>query len=117
MYQSLVDLPKGDKTVKGILEFQLPEEQEEFEQASSAGKLSAALFDVRQQVFRPARKHGYSRADIQQLIEKLDALVIAHASLVEWPRDEYQALKDATYLISQLEGLFNQVLQENGVVE
>jgi len=108
---------KGSETVKGILEFDLPMEQEEFEQASSAGKLSAALFDVRQQVFRPARKHGYSRADIQQLVEKLDGLVIAHASLADWPRDEYQSLKDATYLIGLLEGVFNQVLEENGVTE
>jgi hypothetical protein len=103
--------------VKGILEFNLPEEQEEFDAAAGAGKLSAALFDVRQQVFRPARKHGYSRADIQQLVEKLDLLVVQHANLTDWPRDEYQTLKDATYLISLLEGLFNQVLEENGVAE
>ncbi len=103
--------------MKGILEFDLPMEQEEFDAAANAGKLSAALFDVRQQVFRPARKHGYSRADIQQLVEKLDELVVQHASVADWPRDEYQAFKDATYLIGQLEGLFNQVLQENGVVE
>ena len=103
--------------MKGILEFNLPQEQEEFDAAAGAGKLSAALFDVRQQVFRPARKHGYSRADIQQLVEKLDELVIQHASVVDWPRDEYQSFKDGTYLISLLEGLFNQVLEENGVVE
>ena len=103
--------------MRAILEFNLQEERDEFETAVMAPNMRSALFDVRQQVFRPARKHGYNRADIQQLIEKLDALVIAHASLVEWPRDEYQALKDATYLISQLEGLFNQVLQENGVTE
>jgi hypothetical protein len=103
--------------MKGILEFSLPEEQEEFDQASSAGKMAAALFDARQQVFRPARKHGYSRADIQQLVEKLDELVVQHASVADWPRDEYQSFKDATYLIGQLEGLFNQILQDNGVVE
>jgi hypothetical protein len=103
--------------MKGILEFDLPMEQEEFDAAANAGKLSAALFDVRQQVFRPARKHGYSRADIQQLVEKLDALVVQHASVTDWPRDEYQAFKDATYLISLLEGLFNQVLEESGVTE
>jgi hypothetical protein len=103
--------------MKGILEFDLPMEQEEFDAAAGAGKLSAALFDVRQQVFRPARKHGYSRADIQQLIEKLDALVVQHASVTDWPRDEYQSFKDATYLIGQLEGLFHQIMEENGVVE
>jgi hypothetical protein len=103
--------------MKGILEFNLPEEQDEFDQAASAGKLSAALFDTRQQVFRPARKHGYSRDDIQQLVEKLDELVIAHASASDWPRDEYQSFKDATYLIGLLEGLFNQILDENEVTE
>ena len=103
--------------MKGTLEFNLPEEQEEFEQAVNAGKMSAALFDIRQQVFRPARKHGYNRADIQQLIDKLDELVAQHASATDWPRDEYQSFKDATYLISLLEGLFNQILDENGVGE
>ena len=103
--------------MKGILEFNLQEERDEFETAVMAPNMRSALFDVRQMVFRPARKHGYSQADIQQLIEKLDALVIQHANVVEWPRDEYQALKDATYLIGQLEKLFNQIMEENGVTE
>jgi hypothetical protein len=103
--------------MKGILEFNLPEEQDEFELAIHVGKYSTTLFDVRQQVFRPARKHGYSRADIQELVEKLDALVVQYADATNWPRDEYQTLKDATYLISQLENLFSQILQENGIVE
>lgn len=103
--------------MKAILEFNLQEERDEFETAVMAPNMRSALFDVRQMVFRPARKHGYSRADIQELVEKLDALVVQHADATDWPRDEYQTLKDATYLISMLEGLFSQILEESGVVE
>jgi hypothetical protein len=103
--------------VKGILEFNLQEERDEFETAVMAPNMRSALFDVQQMVFRPARKHGYSRADIQELVEKLDELVSQHASIVDWPRDEYQYFKNATYLIGQLEGLFHQIMEENGVVE
>lgn len=103
--------------MKGILEFNLQEERDEFETAVMAPNMRSALFDVRQMVFRPARKHGYSQVEIQELVEKLDALVIQHASVVDWPRDGYQSFKDATYLISLLEKLFNQIMEENGVVE
>jgi hypothetical protein len=103
--------------MKGILEFNLQEERDEFETAVMAPNMRSALFDVRQMVFRPARKHGYSRQDIQELVEKLDKLVASDAGKDWWPCDEYGQPKDATYLISMLEGLFSQILEESGVVE
>lgn len=53
--------------MKGKLEFDLPEEREEFELAVNAGKYSSLLWEIEQQVFRPARKHGYSGASSQEL--------------------------------------------------
>jgi hypothetical protein len=58
-------------SVKAILEFQLPEEQEEYELANKALDMHSALFDTGQQVFRPHRKHGYSDENIQALLDKL----------------------------------------------
>jgi hypothetical protein len=58
---------------KAILEFTLPEEKEEFELAANAGNLSLALFDIQQEVWRPAYKHGYSDVEISSLIEKINA--------------------------------------------
>lgn len=104
--------------MKGILEFNLPEEQEEFMDAAKVGSYRAALFDIRQQVFRPARKHGYSRHDIHVLLTRLDELVSTHsATEAAWPKDEFGLPLDGTSLIELLEGVFNQILDENGVVE
>ncbi len=91
---------------KAILEFNLPEEQEEFDTAVNAGKLSGFVFDVEQEVFRPARKHGYSDATIQRLIEGLDTLVEKHAiNETAWPKDEYGPL-NGTDLVRLLEKLY-----------
>jgi hypothetical protein len=104
--------------VKGILEFNLPEESGEFEDAINAPKYRAALFETRQQVFRPARKHGYGRHDIHVLLTRLDELVRDyHADQASWPTDEYGHPQDGTHLVSMLEGLFSQILEENGVGE
>lgn len=55
--------------MKAILEFNLPEEKEEFEMASNALNLSVALFDIQQEVFRPARKHGYIDEKLNMLLK------------------------------------------------
>ena len=104
--------------MKGILEFNLPEESGEFEDAINAAKYRAALFETRQQVFRPARKHGYGRHDIHVLLTRLDELVATHAKdEASWPTDEYGHPQDGTHLVSMLESLFSQILEENGVGE
>lgn len=58
--------------MKGVLEFNLPEEQDEFDTACKAGAMSAAISEIANEVFRPARKHGYSDEKIRNLIEKYE---------------------------------------------
>lgn len=93
---------------KGILEFFLPEEMEEFQTAVDGSKYKAVLHEVGQRVFRPARKHGYSGMSdkIQSLINKGDEMEI------EVDGHSYGL---ATELIAQLEKLFYQVIEEKGV--
>lgn len=55
---------------KVTLQFNLPEETEEFQAAAKAGRMEAALLDIGNDVFRPARKHGYFNKQLQELIEK-----------------------------------------------
>jgi hypothetical protein len=55
--------------MKGILEFNLPEEQQEFETAVSAGRMKSLLWDISQEIFRPARKHGYSDHRMKQFLD------------------------------------------------
>lgn len=45
---------------KGTLEFNLPEEQEDFVHAQNAHKYSVQLDEVWNSVFRPRHKHGYN---------------------------------------------------------
>ena len=91
---------------KGIIEFNLPEEGEEFRIALDASKYQYVLMEIGQLVFRPARKHGYSESRIQTLIEKGDEVK------VEIDGHSYGV---ATELVSQLEKLFYEILQKVGV--
>lgn len=72
--------------MKAILEFNLPEEQGEFDLATKAGNMHSALWDIAQEVFRPARKHGYSSNIIQELVNRGDIQDDAGTELVS-PRD------------------------------
>ena len=80
--------------MKATLVFDIPEEQEEFNLAVKAGNLSLTLWDVRQEVFRPARKHGYSDPELAALISK-------HPEAAE--------------IVGKLEDLFNAILSRNGL--
>ena len=53
--------------MKGILEFQLPEEQEDFEDAQKAWKYKHAFQEVWEKLFRPRNKHGYADRDLNRL--------------------------------------------------
>lgn len=96
---------------KAVLEFQLPEEREEFELAMNGAALAAFHDDVGNHVFRPARKHGYSDQEIQRLIESLDELVEKHAG-EDWPSHEYGRM-DATHLVSLLEQLYYRLRRDD----
>jgi len=87
--------------MKAILEFDLndPEDREAHELAVSAPKLKRALEDVRNEIFRPARKHGYSESSIQSLMDTATPI----------PEGTTYALVDL------LECKFNEILREHGV--
>ena len=95
---------------KGTLEFKLPEERIEFETAVNAGAYKHVLWEVEQEVFRPARKHGYRDRNIQNLVELLDDLVKKEClTNVDYPKDEYGDHLDASTLIHMLEKLYFEV--------
>ncbi len=101
--------------MKAILEFNLPEEQEEYEITRQAGKMHSAFWTIGNEVFRPARKHGYSDQRLHDLIHFLDQAAAALGTSEEkWPSDEYGPL-NATDLIYLLEQKYHDILRENGV--
>jgi len=84
--------------VKAKLEFDLPEEQSEFMLAANAGKYASVLWDVEQQVFRPARKHGYSgphSMELNKLCENEDVAEAIH--LLE---QLYYEIKNSTLMVA-----------------
>jgi hypothetical protein len=85
--------------MKASLNFDLPEEKEAFEAALNGEKALIALHEIRQKIFRPARKSGYSNRKIEELLEKLDTLVGSTEG-------------GATELISMLETEFLEILKD-----
>jgi hypothetical protein len=78
---------------KLILQFDMPEERQEAEAHMQGPAALDALFTIRQEVFRPARKHGYPDPEIAALIEDIGEDL-------------------ATELIGKLEGLFNEIVSD-----
>jgi hypothetical protein len=78
------------------LKFKLPEEDYEFSCASHGRDALGALWEIQQQIFRPARKHGYSNPKLVKLIE-------------EAPEDQREAICEA---IGVLEEMFCDILSD-----
>jgi hypothetical protein len=65
----------------------------------------STLWTIGQEIFRPARKHGYSCQKLQKLIEESGDV-----------KDEtYGELNRGTEIISLLEEKFYSILEENGI--
>lgn len=96
--------------MKATLSFNLPEERDEFETAVNAGKYRSALWEVMQRIFRPARKHGYSNMRIQTLLDTTDSVKVP--SMDGYTED---AVGAGTELVAELEKLFYEILQEEGI--
>lgn len=79
---------------KVTIEFNLPEDQEEFNTAIKAVPMSIALHEIHNHVFRPHRKHGYPDQDLQKLVDSNPEVVEA---------------------IGKLESMFWEILKDNEV--
>ena len=80
---------------KHIIEFNLPEEKEELDLAMSGSSFYIAVGRVGNEIFRPARKHGYNDQELQALVNKIGP--------------------DAIELIGLLEDKFYEILEEENV--
>ena len=81
--------------MKTIIEFDNLTEREELQQALSAGDMVSAFAEIGNEVFRPARKHGYVDDKIEALMQKLGP--------------------DANELVSLLETKYYEILQDHDV--
>lgn len=86
---------------KGILEFNLPEEQEEFNDAAKGGAYKYTIEDIWQKVFRPAFKHGYD-AKVESIIEKCGHYADGEGNIFYHAHD----------LIEELSEIFVQITKE-----
>jgi hypothetical protein len=83
--------------MKAILEFDLsnPEDVDNHKNAIKANDYASAFFEIHNEVFRPARKHGYGDPKIQKLLESN-------------PNGEE--------LVYELEKLFFEILEERNII-
>lgn len=68
--------------MKAILEFNLPDEHEEHQRALEGGAAYCALWEIRQAIFRPIRKHGYADEALTNLID-LNPNIIKFMEILE----------------------------------
>lgn len=54
--------------MKAKLEFNLPEEREEYEAAVNGARNQLRIEDIWEELFRPRHKHGYNNERLQQLL-------------------------------------------------
>jgi hypothetical protein len=92
------------KMPKATLTFSIPEETEEFKDAVHVQDYKNVISAVEENIFRPARKHGYSDKNIQELINAIDDLIknTQFGEFSKHPKDSYGPL-NATDLIAMLE--------------
>jgi len=91
---------------KGILEFDLeePDARDAFKRAVLADDAYMVLHEISDEIFRPARKHGYPDRRIQNYINDLDQKL----------RDNEQ--NPILEVLSLLEENFRDILTEHGIV-
>lgn len=56
--------------MKGIIEFNLPEDREDFQLAQNGWKYKNQIEEIWEKVFRPYRKHGYSNDYLNKIIDQ-----------------------------------------------
>lgn len=71
------------------------EGRDQMQKCLNVDSYHSVLFDISQEIFRPARKHGYSRHAIRELYEQ---------------NPEFAAV-----LIGELESLFNELLSDSNI--
>ena len=81
--------------MKITMTFNMPDDASEHTLAMKASDLYLCLWDTTQEVFRPARNHGYSDAAITKCLE--------------------QCGEHGEELVGLLEGKFHEILSERGV--
>ncbi len=93
------------------IKFRMPDDREDFQSAIKGSAAIAALETIDNDVFRPARKHGY-HGKLQAVVQNIDELVNKLQLPPEWPVDEFGCKIGATGLIALLEENFRNILKE-----
>ncbi len=94
---------------KIIVEFHIkdPYDLEEYNNFMRGQQLRDVIDDITNEIWRPARKHGYSDPAIQKLLD------YAHEKDYTIEHPEYGKVSILEELISLLEDKYNEILEEN----
>lgn len=101
---------------KATISFSLPEEMEEFKDAVHVQDFKSVLHHLEQDVFRPARKHGYPDREIETLVNAINDLIDQEQERLlgefsKHPKDAHGPL-NATDLIYLLEQKYYKIKRE-----
>jgi len=77
-----------------MVTYTLPEEDAEMKLALKASEYQQVLYKISQEIFRPARKHGYDNAKLQALMNDNPA---------------------SCEIVGMLEDMFYEIVKEEGV--
>jgi hypothetical protein len=88
--------------MKAILEFNLPADQSAFNLCHTSGLMYSALWRTAQEVFRPARKHGYEDRAINEILTKLEPHG-GHELVFLLEQKFYEILNDNSINLDELE--------------
>jgi hypothetical protein len=65
-------MPVAEDFMKIYVKYDMPDDKEDFELAQKAVKMSIAIDDMWNEVFRPFYKHGYKNKELNDLTENED---------------------------------------------
>lgn len=107
-HRRLVESLAGAKLEFDLDDYCDSDDRSEFTRAVKASHAYGAIWDIAQDVFRPARKHGYNDKKIEDLITKAGT----HKDDPEWPEIESSVGAD---LIQELEQKFYKILSDHNI--
>lgn len=81
------------------------EADEEIKLINNRRKMAVALWDIQQEIFRPARKHGYSDPRLNKLLESTKIVT-------DKDGDSYAMGYE---IVGLLEEKFHQILEQHGI--
>lgn len=99
-------------TVRLRFDLNDPDDRNEHKRMLNATAAYITLHEIGEQIFRPARKHGYDDRELEKLIAACPC-VKEDGSISN--EDDIDAYNAGAEIVSKLEATFYEILKDNGI--